>query len=277
MRYRIVEDFRRTPMSRSSAEILDASRKEIARGRPRAALRELALARAELLANADLDGMKELLELARAIRTLAPSDSKAKETLLATTEAGIEALAPGVAVELAATSPVSTTSAQPRASFTAHGLVSTGQVFAPARAEIERLNTGRSLRLLEKARRELLTRADVDGLGELLELAQRIPVSKPHHAALQRRLLEAAQQNVRYLSRRRAIEAGEAWSDPFAAGKPKTRLPSLPPMSRRDKLIAAAIVVALVAGITALALVNRASQRTTHAIKCPTGEQGGQT
>ena len=264
-------------MPRSSEEILGPARTELARGRPRAALKELEQARAELLANADIDGLKELLELARAIKTLAPTDTKARERLLAATEEGIESLAPGTVVELAETPSEQTPPAEPRVSFTPYGLVSTEQIFAPARAEIERQNTRRALRLLEKARRKLLARADVDGLGELIELAQRLPIAKPRHAARQKRLLDATQQNVRYLGRRKAIKAGETWSDPFATARPKTKLPTLPPMTRREKLIAAAIVVVLAGGITTWALVKRAPQRAVHAIQCPTGEQGGPT
>ncbi|MGD0272498.1 MAG: hypothetical protein ABSB96_02030 [Gaiellaceae bacterium] len=234
-------------------------------------------ARAALLANADIDGLRELLELARAIRTLAPADTKTRERLLAATEEGIESLAPGTVAELAGTPSERTPSVEPQAPFTPYGLISTEQIFAPARAEIERQKIGRSLRLLEKARRKLLARADVDGLGELIELAQRLPVAKPRHGRLQKRLIDAAQQNVRYLGRRKAIKTGETWSDPFAAARPKTKLPSLPPMTRRDKLIAVAIVVALAAAITALALLDRAPQRAAHAIKCPTGEQGSPT
>ena len=125
-------------MPRSSEEILGPARTELARGRPRAALKELEQARAELLANADLDGLKELLELARAIKTLAPADTKARERLLAATEEGIESLAPGTVVELAETPSERTPPAEPRVSFTPYGLVSTEQIFAPARAEIER-------------------------------------------------------------------------------------------------------------------------------------------
>jgi Tol biopolymer transport system component len=264
-------------MPRSSEEILGPARTELARGRPRAALKELEQARAELLANADLDGLKELLELARAIKTLAPADTKARERLLAATEEGIESLAPGTVVELAETPSERTPPAEPRVSFTPYGLVSTEQIFAPARAEIERQNTRRALRLLEKARRKLLARADVDGLGELIELAQRLPIAKPRHAARQKRLVDATQQNVRYLGRRNAIKAGETWSDPFATARPKTKLPTLPPMTRREKLIAAAIVVVLAGGITTWALVKRAPQRAVHAIQCPTGQQGSPT
>jgi hypothetical protein len=234
-------------------------------------------ARTALAANADIDGLKELLELARGIRTLAPADTKARERLLAATEEGIESLAAGKVVELTETPSERTPSAEPLASFTPYGLVSTEQIFAPARAEIERQNVGRSLRLLEKARRKLLARSDVDGLGELIDLAQRLPIAKPRHAARQKRLVDAAQQNVRYLGRGRAIRTGEAWSDPFGAAKPKTRLPTLPPMTRREKLIAVAIVVVLAAAITALTLLHRMPQRAVHAIKCPTGEQGGPT
>ena len=123
-------------MSRSSVEILSLSRTEIARGRPRAALKELELARAALLANADIDGLRELLGLAQGIRTLAPVDTKARERLLAAAEEGIESLAPVTVLELGGSTSDSAASADPRASFSPYARVSTEQILAPARAEI---------------------------------------------------------------------------------------------------------------------------------------------
>lgn len=256
-------------MARSSAEILSPARTELARGRPRAALRELEQAREELIGAADVEGLRELLELARTIRTLAPVDAKARERLLEATEEAIVRIAPGKAAE--------TTGAASRqyGSLTAR-LLSEGAL-APARAEIERQNIGRALRKLEKARQKLLDASELNGLGELIELATRLPVTKPRHEQERKRLIDAAQQNIRFLSRRRALAAGETWSDPFSAPKPKTKLPSLPPMTRREKLIAASIVVLLAGGITTWALVKRAPQRVVHAITCPTGAQGSPT
>jgi hypothetical protein len=264
-------------MPRSSAEILSLARAEIARGRPRAALKELELARGELFTSADLNGLRELLELARGIRTLAPVDAKARERLLLATEENIEGLSPGTVVETTGKQAPAPGSAGASAQFTSYPPLLVEQILAPARAEIERQDTGHALRSLEKARRLLLTRADVDGLSELIELAQRLPLTKPRYAQKQRLLIDSARQNVRYLSRRTALKAGKEWSDPFATAQPKTKLPTLPPMSRREKLIAAAIVVALAGAITTWALVKRAPQRVVHAIKCPTGEQGGPT
>ena len=153
------------------------------------------------------------------------------------------------------------------------------QILAPVRAPIERGETGRALRSLEKARRKLLDRGDAAGLSELLDLAQRLPTAKARHEKARRDLIDAAQQNVRYIGRRNAINAGEEWSDPFAATQPKaaSKLPSLPPMTRREIAIAAAIVVAIAGAFAAWALVSRAPQRVKHAIDCPTGEQGGPT
>lgn len=264
-------------MQRSSTEILSPARTEIARGRPRAALKELELARAELLANADRDGLSELLELARGVNTLAPADTKARERILTATGEGIDSLAAATVTKPADVPSARTTSAKPPTSYPHYVLVTTEQILAPARYEIEHQNTGRALRLLEKARSKLLARDDLNGLGELLELAQRLPVAKPRHAAQRKRLIEAVQQNIRYLGRGKAIRTGQVWSDPFAAAKPKTKLPSLPPMTRREILVAAAIVVVIAAGITTWALVKRAPQRAVHAIQCPTGEQGGPT
>jgi hypothetical protein len=224
-------------MSQSSAEILSPARTEIARGRPRAALKQLELARAALLANTDVDGLRELLELTRAVHTLAPVDAKARERLLAATGEGIESLGPGTSAPSG----------------------STERVFAPARAEIERRNFGRALRRLEKDRRNLLYRGDVSGLGELIGLARRIAITKTRQENERKRLIDAAQQDVRYLDRGRAIATGEAWSDPFSLGKPKTELLSLPPMTRREKLISVVVVIVLAGAIVALALLDHFS------------------
>ncbi len=265
-------------MARSSTEILSPARTEIARGRPRAALKELEAARAELLASGDAAGLTEMLELARGVPTLAPVDTKSRERLLSAIEHSIASLSPG-AIRQPAARPAPATLTGGAATFYPYASVSTEQILAPARSVLERGATGRALRSLEKARRKLLDRSDVDGLGELLDIAQRIPTPKARHEKTRRQLIDATQQNVRYLSRRRALRAGEEWSDPFAAAGPKTtsKLPSLPPMTRREILIAAAIVVVIAGGVTAWALANRAPQRVAHAIKCPTGEEGGPT
>ena len=239
-------------MAQSSTEILSPARAEIARGRPRAALKQLELARADLLANTDVEGLRELLELARAVHTLAPVDAKARERLLEATGEGIESLSPGTSAQPAR-------SGAPRASLAPDASGSTEQVFAPARAEIERRNFGRALRRLEKDRRNLLYRGDVSGLGELIELARRIAITRPRQENERKRLIDAAQQDIRYLDRGRAIAAGEAWSDPFSLGEPKTELLSLPPMTRRDKLIAVVVAVALTGAIVALELLDHFS------------------
>jgi dipeptidyl aminopeptidase/acylaminoacyl peptidase len=261
-------------MARSSAEILAPARTELARGRPRAALKELEAARAELLAVTDAEGLGEIRELTREVRTLAPVDAKTRERLLAALEQDLESLPASAAASAAETTSVTATAPPATPRFTPYRNVSTEQILAPVRTEIEMGSTGRALRQLEKARRKLLARSDLDGLGELLGLAQVLLVTKPRHEQTRERLIHAARQNVRYLSRRGALKSGQEWSDPFAAAKPKTRLPSPPPMTRREILIAAGIVVVLAGAITTWALTKRAPQRVVHAIKCPTGEQG---
>ena len=264
-------------MPRSSVEILSPARTEIARGRPRAALKELETARAELLANGDREGLGEALELARGIKTLAPTDTKSRERLLAAIEQGIASLALGLPLAPAPGKPTAAPGTDGQ--FVTHAAISSAPALATAHAEIKRGEISRALRSLEKARRNLLDRGNIDGLNELLEMAQRLPTAKAHDAKARRELIDAAQQNVRYLSRRDAITAGKTWSDPFAAAETKTtsKLPSLPPMTRREILIAACIVALLAGGITTWALVKRAPQRVAHAIKCPTGDEGSPT
>ena len=265
-------------MARLSAEILAFARTEIARGRPRAALKELEAARAELAAAGDAAGLSEALELARGVSTLAPVDARSRERLLAALEQDLAAIAPGSTVSPPPAAAASAAAKAPSLYVSFAGTLRE-QTLAPARAEIERGETRRALRSLEKARRKLLDRGDAAGLSELLELAQRLPTAKARHEKARGDLIEAAQQNVRYLGRRDAIKTGEAWSDPFATAETKAafKLPSLPPMSRREIAIAAAIVVAIAGAFVAWALVNRAPQRVAHAIRCPTGQQGGPT
>src|SRR5664280_1132811 len=237
-------------MPRSSIEILSPARTEIARGRPRAALKELEFARAELLVAGDREGLSEALELARGVKTLAPADTKSRERLLAALEQGVSYLAPA-----APTGSVPATSiavAGTGGQFLTHAALSSEPLLATAHAAIKRGEIGRALHSLEKARRNLFDRGNLHGLDELLEMAQRLPTAKARQEKARRELIDATQQNVRFLGRRDALRAGEEWSDPFAAAAPKTtsKLPSLPPMSRREVLIAAALVALLAGGIT---------------------------
>ena len=235
-------------------------------------------ARAELLAAGDAGGLSEALELVRKVPTLAPADTKSRERLLAALEQDIASLPPGsIAPPVSAAAPSAPAIAP--ALYVSFADTLRKQALAPARAQLERGETGRALRSLEKSRRKLLDRSDVDGLGELLDMAQRTSTTKARHEKARSELIGAAQQNVRYLGRRNALKAGEQWSDPFvtAQSKPASKLPSLPPMSRREILIAAGIIVLLAGAISAWALVKRAPQRVVHAIDCPTGEEGSPT
>ena len=234
-------------------------------------------ARSELLAAGDFDGLRELIDLVRGVRTLAPADTRARKRLLVAVERDTQPLSPDAIPQVVSKPEDAPASPPPSAPFSPYGRFSTEEILAPARIEIERHKIGRALRRLEKARRKLLARSDLDELGELIELARRMSLAKPRHESARSRLIYSARQNVRFLSRRAALSAGEDWHDPFASAGPKTRLPSLPPMTRREKLIAAAIVVVMAGGITALALMDRTPQRAVHAIKCPTGEQGSPT
>jgi WD40 repeat protein len=265
-------------MPRSSAEILAPARTEIARGRPRAALKELETARAELQAAGDAVGLSEALELTRGVKTLAPTDTKSRELLIAALEQEIAAFGPIAASE-------TTSVREPAASveaglpYLSHAAVTGDPSLASAHGQIKRGEITSALRSLEKARQTLFDRSDTIALNELLELAQRLSTTSARDEKKRRQLIDAAQQNVRYLSRRKALQSGEEWSDPFSAAKSRTasRLPTLPPMSRREILVAAAIVALLAGGITTWALAKRAPQRVAHAIKCPTGEEGSPT
>lgn len=236
-------------MTRSLEEILAAARSEIGRGRRRAALRELERARDELAVAADRRGLETLLDLAREIAAVAPVDVKARERLIETAERDIASLAPQP-VEAHAVDPLS-----------------------PARQALEQGDSAASLRILEKTRRALLAQMDVDSLIELIELTRSIQVTEPRLAETRTYLIEAAQQNVRYITRRRTLDAGEEWSDPFRSLE-KTTPATAPPISRRAAIVVAIAIAALAAAGIAWAIADRAPQRIAHSIECPTGEEG---
>ncbi len=248
-------------MARSPEEILEPARSEVARGRPRAALRELESARAELVAASDADGLAAVLEIARGIKVLAAVDRKSRERLIEAAEQDVERLGSAVSTAFPQALEISPVE----------------EILAPARAEIERGNSQKAMRRLEKARQRLFAQGDVDGLVELVEMTRRLPATKPRHQARRVRLIDAARQNVRFLTRRNAIWQGREWTDPYSTGAPTRKLPSLPPMSRRDKLIAVGIVLALAAGAAIWIIASRAPQRVAHAIQCPSGRRGSPT
>jgi hypothetical protein len=244
-----VGDFR-TPMTRSREEILAPAIVEMSRGRPRAALRELELARRELTENGDADGLTRVLGLARQVSTLAPVDARARDRLIEETERALGSLPQTVGASVA---PVSA----PSPNAPGHGGYTTDQILAPVLAAIDRHETGGALRELEAARRRLLASGNIDGLGELIEVARRLPVSKPRHERSRLLVIDAAEQNVRFLLRCAALGAGRAWSDPFGPGAAERRLPALPPMTRHEKLVSVAVTVILVAAVAALAILDR--------------------
>jgi dipeptidyl aminopeptidase/acylaminoacyl peptidase len=73
-------------MTGVSRELLGAARRELAQGRPRAALKKLARARKTLLVLKDFYGLEKLLELAREIEATVPGDARAAGRLIETTE-----------------------------------------------------------------------------------------------------------------------------------------------------------------------------------------------
>jgi dipeptidyl aminopeptidase/acylaminoacyl peptidase len=73
-------------MTGIASEVLSAARRELAQGRPRSAVKELARARKTLLRLEDFDGLAKLLELAREIRASAPECARAAGRLIEKTE-----------------------------------------------------------------------------------------------------------------------------------------------------------------------------------------------
>jgi hypothetical protein len=130
--------------------------------------------------------------------------------------------------------------------------------FAAARLAYERNETRSALRELERARRAALKQRDEEQLGRVLDFAEG-SLPRDEQSEIEREnLLYAVRQNLRQLSRRRALRNGEPWEDPFpdlAAPQAHTRTF----ISRGVKfwigvgvlcgtLVAIAVVAALIAG-----------------------------
>lgn len=86
---------------------------------------------------------------------------------------------------------------------------------AAARAAYEQNDPHTALKRLDKARRAALKRRDEVGLQRVLEFAEGT-IPRDERTEIEREsLLYSVRQNLRQLTRRRALMAGEAWVDPF--------------------------------------------------------------
>jgi len=86
---------------------------------------------------------------------------------------------------------------------------------AAARSAYERNDTHGALRELDRARAVAFKERDEDKLRRVLDFAEG-SLSREEQTEIEREnLLYAARQNLRQLSRRRALLAGESWEDPF--------------------------------------------------------------
>lgn len=88
----------------------------------------------------------------------------------------------------------------------------------PATALIERGEFKAAVKALERARSSAVKRDDLAELERILEQARLLrerTEGKTHEAS--GRLAYAAKQNIRFLSRKTALTAGEEWVDPFVA------------------------------------------------------------
>jgi hypothetical protein len=98
--------------------------------------------------------------------------------------------------------------------------------FAAAREAYQRNDPHAALRELGHARASALKRHDEDQLRRVLGFAEGA-IARDNRTEIEREnLLYAVRQNLRHLTRRRALLAGEAWEDPFpdlAAPRPHTR------------------------------------------------------
>lgn len=80
-----------------------------------------------------------------------------------------------------------------------------------------------ALKLLEQARKQALASDDVEALRQVLEAARRVH----GHADQKQRnkavgVMNAAQQNIRFLTRKQAVAAGQEWVDPFSTVRTDT-------------------------------------------------------
>jgi hypothetical protein len=124
-----------------------------------------------------------------------------------------------------------------------------------------------ALQLLERARKDFLKSEDLTGLRELrgvVEEGYRNAATEDEPAY--ERLLYATAQNVRFLSRRRAKQAGVPWEDPHPEleqpGRPEMRAER--GMTRRDRrwiVLAGVLGAAVVAAVVVGAFVVYRSQR----------------
>jgi hypothetical protein len=84
-----------------------------------------------------------------------------------------------------------------------------------ARAAYELNDPHRALRKLDAARRVALKRREEEKLRRVLEFADGV-IARDDRTEIEREnVLYAVRQNLRQLSRRRALRAGESWLDPF--------------------------------------------------------------
>jgi hypothetical protein len=126
---------------------------------------------------------------------------------------------------------------------------------ADARRLLESGDVHGALRPLEKARKDYLQAADLDGLRETrLVVEEAYQQSDPADEPAYERLLYSSGQNVRFLSRRRAAEGRIPWDDPHPEldqpGRPEIRVER--GLSGRDKrwiVLAAVLGAAVVAGV----------------------------
>ena len=86
---------------------------------------------------------------------------------------------------------------------------------AAARAAYEQNDPREALRRLDKARRTALKGRDEPGLQRVLEFTKGTIVRDERTEIDRESLLYSVRQNLRQLTRRRALTAGEEWVDPF--------------------------------------------------------------
>ena len=86
---------------------------------------------------------------------------------------------------------------------------------AAARSAYERNDPHAALKRLDRARKAALKHRDEAQLGHVLDFAHGV-ITRDERTEIEREsLLYAVRQNLRQLTRRRALMAGETWVDPF--------------------------------------------------------------
>jgi hypothetical protein len=124
-----------------------------------------------------------------------------------------------------------------------------------ARAAIDRGDAEAALKSLDRARRGYLGQDDTEGLEHVLDMVSLVDGTEARLRLGRENLAYAVKQNVRQVTRRKAQQRGEAWSDPFPDLQAPTAHTGIV-LTRGVKLWIGVGVLAAIAAIVGLVLAN---------------------